>query len=335
MHPQMICSKEECVTRTHIPGKITAIIATGQAPIRCLLWSLLSLLLRTRPNRQLEHIIVCMSGYRQEEIDRKQRLLEELYYAPWFHADDPDNRRDMPLSFIRSWHKYPGSPYPSYVTEAMAVEMSTNLVMTEAYLTVHDDNILLNANWTDEVDSKFFADPDVLMAYSPALLCCDLTSYNHHGWRGDAPLLLFPNMAGNFNICRKGLMHRIGSRWDAFHLCCEDFMLPDCVDYDSWLAWWREQGVVETVSTRPIKDEAYRYISYDIGAWIFHDGRAAGLKFVPLSPGMVHHIKMMSWDIPWERKQQRLDACGDIVADLEREIDAHPIYGPLYRRHLL
>ena len=84
MIERMILSEEECVAKTVLPNKITVIIPTCQSERKILMWSLLSLILRTQTKKdQIEHYIIGINGPDARTgdpvlQDEKQAMMEEL-----------------------------------------------------------------------------------------------------------------------------------------------------------------------------------------------------------------------------------------------------------------
>src|SRR5262252_1288317 len=154
VHKHMAATIDECVEMSHLKHKITAVIPTSTAPVNCLMWSVFSLLLRTQVDDLLEHFCVCINGPDERTGDptiatTKQRFLEELRDLEWCHPDRPNVRRPMPLTVIRVW---------SRVGHSEPMQMALPWVHTDAYLLLHDDVFIRNANWTRQVKDKFYGD---------------------------------------------------------------------------------------------------------------------------------------------------------------------------------
>lgn len=327
-HPHMAMTIDECVELTHLKEKITMIVPTRNSSMECLLWSVFSLLLRSKPNGMLEHFCVCINGP-DERIgdtsieDKKQMFLEELRDLNWYHADNPSNKRPMPVTVIRVW---------SRVGYAEVFEMAINWVHTDAYCLLHDDVILLNKDWGEEVKKKFYDDPKVAIAgISPLHGCiCD-----HHIHRG-MYLLRLPQLETTFLVCKKKYIMKVAALWRGYHIPNDDnmlqFDLEEIGDANEFEEFWKSQGLYD----KPvIKTELYNFVRQKVGAWIYYKLHQAGYKFAELESNNVLHLEGMSrYDLTPEKRMQKIENNKNEIKTLEKEILSHPEYGPLYKKYL-
>jgi hypothetical protein len=328
MHPHMALNIDEVIELTTLKKKTTAIIPTGPASINCLLWSVFSLLLRSTPNGLLEHFIVCINGPDKRTgspalQDKKQEFLEELRRLKWYHANDPDNRKDMPITVIRAW---------SRVGYAEAVEMAVPWIHTDSYTCLHDDIIINKADWEQEVEDKFYSDlSSNIIAYgSKELLFAHCDHVIAHGLY----MLRLPNMYSHFLVCNRKLMRKIGGNFCMYNLGSVDNPIQfdleeETGSLENFLNFWREKGLL---NHPPQTTELYNFINMGFGSWVYYNACQAGYNFVPLNPKIVTHFGAMSLSTDQERPV-RLEGKRATILELEAEIMAHPEYSQLYMKY--
>jgi len=323
MHKHMALDVDEAVTLTSIPEKITVIYPTYQAPIECLLWSTFSLLLRAKVRDLIEHFMIVINGPDRRtgdptNQDQKQKFLEELRLLKWWRPQEPKIKRDMPITIIRAW---------SRIGHPEAVETALPWVHTDAYLIMHDDIIIIKHDWLKEVQEKFYNNPDVIIAYSPTLMCCQCDSALHK----DKPLLRFPHLLCAFLVCKKHWIKKLGSTWCGYHIETEPFKLEEKVgDINDFMAYYKNLRLLDQP---PQTQNPYHYISMEMGAWHFYNAIQNNLKFAQLDPGILVHFGAASWESA-EGVNRRIERLMPFVRDLEKEIRAHPDYGPLYDKYI-
>lgn len=327
MHPHMVCSIEEAAELTSIPEKLTVIYPTSSGPIECLLWSTFSLLLRTKVKDYMEHFIVCINGpdKRTGDVtigDTKQAFLEDLRKLKWYHVDSPKAKRDMPITVIRVW---------SRIGHPEAVEMAIPWVHTDSYLIMHDDLIICQNDWMRVVEKTFFNDPNVIIAYAEnnpiTLLCAKCDSTTHI----DKPLLRFPHLLCLFLCCRKKYMSEMGSSWCGYHINTPPFKLHERVgDVNKFFQYYKDLGALGY--DVPQLEKSYDFISMEMGAWHYYNAVQKGYHFAPM-PLDIIHFGAMSWEID-TGKQRKIMKYQPQIKALEKEIYAHPDYGPLYDKYL-
>jgi hypothetical protein len=329
MHPQMAFNIEECIDATHLKEKVTAIIPTGNAGIECLMWSVFSLLLRSKPNAMLEHICVNISGPDKRtgdptNQDQKQEFLEDLRNVEWYHSDNLHNKRPMPLTVIRVW---------SRVGYAEVFSMALPWIHTDSYLLMHDDVILTNPDWLSEVKDKFYGDPNVSLAYAmPSLLGCECDSNIHKGMY----LLRLPQLETTFLLCKKRWIMKTGARFTGYHIPDDEnffqFEVSDIPDFENFVEYYKAQGLMsQDIQTH----EAYNFVRQDVGAWVYYHLYQLNTKFVQLNTENIVHIELMSHGgVSQEAKNQRVEVYKDQILKLEQEILSHPTYSKIYLKHM-
>jgi hypothetical protein len=323
MHEHMAIDVDEAVELTSVPEKITVIYPTYQAPIECLLWSTFSLLLRANVKDLIEHFMVIINGPDNRTGDPsiqnlKQEFLEDLRKLQWWNISDPKSKRDMPISILRVW---------SRIGHPEAVEMAMPWVHTDGFLIMHDDIIIKKHNWLTEVRNKFYGNPNVVIAFSPVLMCCQCDSNSHK----NRPLLRFPHLLCAFLVCKKKLIRKLGSSWCGYHIETDPFLLKDKVgDVDEFMQYYKKIGLLDNP---PQTDKLYEVISMEMGAWHFYNACQAGMEFAQLDPDLIAHFGAASWDTP-SGVSKRIESHKETIKELEKEIYAHPDYGPLYNKYL-
>lgn len=319
----MAFDRSECVEMSALPEKITAIIPTAAGPMECLLWSVFSLLLRSKPNDLIEHFVVCINGPDsrtgdETNCDIKQEFLEELRDMQWYHTDAPDTKKDMPITVIRAW---------SRIGHPEAVEMAIPWVHTDAYLLMHDDIIITKHSWLKEVREKFCHDPDVAIAFSPRLLCAQCDSSTYH----DKPILRMPHLLCAFLVCRRKWVEQTGTTWCGWHIPTPPFKLHERVgNVEEFLNYYRKLNALDNP---PDLNATYEYATMEMGAWLYYCLCQDGRKFAQLDPKLIHHFGTMSWDSE-SGKMNRILGNTYFAKSIEKDILDHPDYGPLYQKYI-
>lgn len=323
----MALNIDECIEYTHLKKKVTTVIPTSNAGIEFLIWSVFSMLLRSRVNGSLEHICVCINGPdprtgNPEQQDLKQQFLEELRDVDWYHAATPTVRRQMPLTVIRAW---------SRIGYAEAFEMALPWIHTDAYLLMHDDVLLTTPDWEREAEDKFYYDDDVAIAYAPKLLGCGVDSPVHRGMY----LLRLPQLESTFMLCKKKWMMKAEANWTGYHIPSdENFFMFDFseIDLNEFLRYYKEKGILDD---KLIINDVYNFSRQEQGAWVYYKLCQLNKKFVPLSKNMIIHFEQMSRnDVPLIIKQERLKEFMPYIKILEAEIMAHPEYKDIYSKYI-
>jgi hypothetical protein len=326
----MAMTIDECVARTHIKEKITAIIPTSQADIKFLMLAVFSFLLRSEmKNGLLEHICICINGpdERTGETkiqDKKQAFLEDLRNLKWWQSSDPTFQKDMPLTVIRAWSRIGWS-------EPMC--MAINWVHTDSYIIAHDDIILNKTDWESEIKEKFYGNEAVAIASWGDLLGCELDYWIHKGMY----LLRFPQMQTTFLVCKKSSIMKAGGVWPGYHIPSDDnflqFDLNDLEDYNNFIDFWKNKNLL---SRDLVKSELYNFVRQEVGAWVYYNLITNNYKFEKLSDDLLVHFEGMSrtWEAGHDEiKKKALEKHNTEVLKLETEILSHPQYSELYKKY--
>jgi hypothetical protein len=285
---------DECIRRTTIKGKTTAIIASCQSEMRVFMWSIFSLLLRS--SNKLEHVIVCLNGPDErtgspELQDKKQRFVEEL------------RSMNVPLTLIRVWSRVGHPP---------SLEMAIPWVHTEMYTIMHDDIIIRQNDWlekaTDELENE-----NVIWVYAPPLLMNDLTKY-----KNDKKISLkLPHPNSAFITCRTDRISKYRYRWIGFHIE-KEFQIENHYDYSNYIDYHKSKNLlnIEYDDDRfPTQETKYNCLSLDIGYFLFNECLENNLEFKPLDDNAIHHFVGSSW-----KNKSLKDSNHPFVDELEEEI---------------
>lgn len=310
MNP-MVLDRAECERASTIPNLTTAIMATCQSKIECLMWSVFSLLFRS--TKTLEHIIVSINGPDKRTgdtspQDRKQAFLEELRNTRWKNPAQGIDR-DMPLTVMRTW---------SRIGHSQALDMAIPWVHTEYYTIMHDDIIVNTYKWCEDT-LRIMEDRRVGMVYCTPRLSTGLSYVNH----GDEKKINLPHPNTVFITSRKELYTGMGFRWSGHHVK-KKFKLED----NSELATFHG----EDVNHLPPNGE-YGYISLDVGTLPYYRMKKAGYKFVPLPEDAVTHLTAMSWRDESGQKAA-FNHNQEAIAKLVSLIYTSPEYRRIYERYL-
>jgi hypothetical protein len=132
-------------------------------------------------------------------------------------------------------------------------------------------------------------------------------------------------------VCKKKWIKKLGSTWCGYHIETAPFKLEEKVsNVADFMAYYRNLRLLDQP---PQTQHSYNYISMEMGAWHFYNAVQNNLKFAQLDPGLLVHFGAMSWEID-TGKTARIERMMPIVRELEKEIRAHPDYGPLYDKYL-
>lgn len=303
-HPHLILDATQAERATLTPGKATAILPTCQADLKFLVWSTLSLLLRT-PRQHLSHLIVTINGSNKIQgtalQDRKQEFVEELIGL------------GEPVSLQRTW---------GHIGHTQAVEACIPWVETEFYLMMHDDVIVDPAYLGLLIKSGFIEDETSgLIGLGPIILSRIQRSY-HEGVKK----LGLPHLNTAFTLVRKNVVTLLGKRWMGFHVPHE-FVFDE-----SWAAmfldYYRKQGLVKEEIEF---GEFFGVTNSDVGSYVLYAMHAAGYKVMEFKGAAAHHVRSASWSVP-DMLEKRMKGFAPIVQQLEEEI-AGSRFAELYRRY--
>lgn len=320
MHKHMALSIKECIELTHLKEKVTAVIPTFSAPINCFMWSILSLLLRSKSNGILEHFVICINGPDKRTgdpslQDEKQKFCEELRKMKW-------EERDMPITVIRAW---------SRVGHPEAVEMAMPWIHTDAYVLMHDDIIITgDPSWEDEVAKKFYANPKVALAYgSNELFFAHCDHCIAHGLY----MLRLPSMYTHFLIARKSIMRELGANWLAYNLGSYEnpiqFDLEEEIEnLKEFEEYYKKKGMY---NHPPQTQEMYNFVNMGMGAWVYEKINQSEFIIEKLNPEIITHFSGMSmWNDP--DKEHKIEAKEEYIEEIENDIANSP-YDEIYQKY--
>jgi hypothetical protein len=309
----MLYSPSECERLTSTPDKATAIIATSQAPLKWLVWSVLSLLLRSTPD-VLSDVVVVINGPDERTgdptlQDRKQRFLEGLRRLPW-------RGLAAPLTVVRTWGR---------VGAGKSWEQAIPWVHTQHYLLVHDDAILLAPRWQEEA-KDFFGRENVAMRTHGPHWCWPLAAHENR--------VRFPHTPSPFVLCKKAILAAVGARWLDYGVNVPCRIGEDA--YRGFVDFWRRHGMdfnpdAYHRGSEPLAaNHEYAAVCQEAGAWVLYLLAANGYAVDRFSDDLLFHYRAASW-----AHDRTIDVTqpGVLVDALEREIEAAG-WGDLYRRHL-
>ena len=314
-HDHMIFSVEECENATLIPDKNTAIIATSQGPIKLLMLTLFSLLLRSN-QKYLEHIIVCINGPDTRcgdpsLQDKKQKFLEELRNMKW-------EDKDMPLTVIRAW---------SRVGHSQALEMAIPWVHTEYYTIMHDDIIVLKNDWCEEA-SEIFKDPKVAMVHcSPEQYgnCFELI------FEGDKKFIGNAHLQNPIAVCKKSIMTKLGARWYGYHIV-KDYSMKN-INYEKYIEYNNQYKNKDIRMVFPKENSDYNGLSFDIGSWMIHEIKENGYNIKTFSNEKIIHFVKSSWSNDQNYVENKERQHKNVFENIEKEINNHPQFAELYKKY--
>lgn len=330
MHEHMVFSVQELEEKSSMSDKVTAILATCQAPIKPLMWAISSLLLRSDPT-VLEHIIVSINGPDSRTgdpslQDQKQRMLEDVRSLRW-------HGRDMPLTIQRTW---------SRIGHTQAMEAAIPWVHTEFYVIMHDDVMVLDASWCKDF-LEFSKNKEAAILYDKPLLLMGVHKKLHEGkWK-----LALPHLNSAFLVCRKSIFHQLGLRWWGYHIkepihidksFSSYHVVRDHLAIDDNRFFSNNFGLQAYKLHRTSKDDIegdYDYFNLDIGSWVYYRLLESGCKFIPLRDNLVYHFKSASWNN--KTYTNGINQSGTCIEDLEKILkyqNACPGLFEVYEKYL-
>jgi hypothetical protein len=311
-HDHMIFSVEECENATLIPEKNTAIIATSQGPIKLLMLTLFSLLLRSN-QKYLEHIIVCINGPDTRcgdpsLQDKKQKFLEELRNMKW-------EDRDMPLTVIRAW---------SRIGHSQALEMAIPWVHTEYYTIMHDDIVVLENDWCEEAN-EIFKDPKVAIVQNGVAYfgtCAEITMNGNMNWIETA------HMNSTFVMCKKSIIAELGCRWYGYYIK-KDYSMKD-INYEEY----KNKNIQYKSNIEfPKENGKYNGVSMDIGSWVMYKIKNNNYKIETFSNKKIEHFWSASWSVDKNYVENTEIQYKNVFESIEKEINNHPQFAELYKKY--
>lgn len=311
-HDHMIFSVEECENATLIPEKNTAIIATSQGPIKLLMLTLFSLLLRSN-QKYLEHIMVCINGPDTRcgdpsLQDKKQKFLEELRNMKW-------KDKDMPLTVIRAW---------SRIGHSQTLEMAIPWVHTEYYTIMHDDIVVLENDWCEEAN-EIFKDPKVAIVQNGVPYfgaCAEIVMDKTMNWIETA------HMNSTFVMCKKSILTELGCRWYGYYIK-KDYSMNN-INYEEY----KNKNIQYKSNIEfPKENSDYNGISFDIGSWVMYKIKNNNYKIENFSNKKIEHFWSASWTPDKNYLENKEIQYKNVFESIEKEINNHPQFAELYKKY--
>jgi hypothetical protein len=287
-HDDMFFSQERFELLSCKKNKISAIIATSQAPIKTLAWSILSLFFRSKDYIENIHVLINGPSEDCKLQDDKQSFLNKLKSA------------GIPITI----HRVYGS-----IGHSQAIDSVVPWIKTEFYLTMHDDLIVLDDFWTDNFD-KMKTNSSIL--YDPPLLMRGLEMSRHKG----KLKLAMPHLNTTFMICRNSAFKEAGATWGGYHVTYK-FNLSKCSKILKFINHHIANNHIR-YDYRGFIPEDFDYVNVDIGGWAYYLLSKHGFEFEPIKTRSIFHIRAASW---YEVTEKRFSQIDPLVQDLEYEIE--------------
>lgn len=318
----MVFDIEECEKLSTLKEKTNFIITTSQAEIRFLMWSIFSIILRSKINNFLEHINVVINGpdIRTGDPtlqDKKQSFLEELRNTTWKNKLSEDSK-NFPLTIIRVW---------SRIGAEQSLEMAIPWVHTDSYIYMHDDAIWLNNNW-EETFKKELYDEKVAILYAQDF---KMNFLGKKRWNNKSKLN-FPHMISACMAAKKPILTKIGAKWTGYHFE-KNFRIEEKVeDIKDFLK--AHEPRINSLE----ENEEYNCASYDIGSWMYYEVKKHGYDIILSEAMKIYHFGSMSWFVHRDNKENELNKRIKLgekhIKDLEEEIKKIPEYWEIYNKYL-
>lgn len=320
-HPHMVFDLEECEKLSSLKNKTNFIITTSQADIRFLMWSIFSIILRSKVNNFLEHINVVINGPDSRTGDptlqnKKQSFLEELRDNVWKNSLSNESK-NFPLTIIRVW---------SRIGAEQSLEMAIPWVHTDSYIYMHDDAIWLNNYWEEEFIKEFYKE-------KVAIVCAQdfrMNNLSKKMWE-NKPKLNFPHMHSACMAAKKPILTKLGAKWTGYHFK-NNFTIEEKTSDLNEVIEAHKPRVTELTP-----NDKYDCASYDIGSWMYYTIKNNGYEINRSSVIKIHHFGSMSWFVHRENKEKELEKrlkMGELhIKNLEEEIKKIPEYWSLYNKY--
>lgn len=305
---ELLITTEQCEDLTLIPQKICCIIPTSTAPIESFVWSIFSLLTRSSPDI-LEHFIVGINGPDKRTgdpslQDTKQKFIEELRDLTW-------HSRSMPVTLVRTW---------SRIGHAQVIEQCIPWVHTEFYVSMHDDVIILDKNWCDQI-YDFSNEKLICKTFGPPI---------HQKLNGSGDLLCMPHFNSIFTLCKKSRMKAINASWIGYHVPVE-FYIDNFWPYEDFIEWHKKNDLLCEISPTN-KSNKYKVLSMDIGCCLIPDIINNKYQMQQFQKNTIRHFSSLSWN-----EQRGKDIASSVhkeVLSLEKELIKNKDFWNLYNKYV-
>jgi len=308
------------------PGT-TAIMVTNQCRFDLFAISLLSLLLRTDVD-YLAGVIVIICGPGTNEAqplhDKKHNFLQEL-------ARTQVRGRLLPLTIFRFYG--PGNT----LTHSNCLDAAMPFVFTEHTLVMHDDVIVRDVSWADQVKAAL-QDEKVGMVACPHLLMCRC----EETFPPDNPAertLLVPHPNSCFLSIRTNLYFSLWTRWQAYRcpLPVPQSALQLCkndqASLDDMERFYVEHGAPMNASVRDPNKPPFVVVGQDVGAWFLHQLWSTGYKAVEINPTLIDHVVSASWHHADAVDAKLKNQFAEALNSAESEVGKEPKLLALYKQY--
>lgn len=295
MHPHMVYDYSDVIRFNLHKDKTCLLLATNQAPLPCLMWCLFSYLIHSRPGDYLERIFIALNSDKRLPCrSPKYDFLNEL------RAEQDD----FPITV---------ATIDTINAHSLCMDMLIPFVNTEMYTLTHDDVIMLQDGWEDEVRAAM---ANASMAYHPPFMAC-VTNTNDFNGKANIGLEHPHNF---FTVCRKADLMDVARSWQG-ECVARDFPKTDLPAEFHQYHKTDPRRCLDTVGL----------VCYDTGAWIYYELRRRNKNIQEL-PKLVHHFYAVSWDHRKDTKFLR-ESAPEVIGKLEQEI-RESRYATLYDRWL-
>lgn len=286
-HNEMFLSQSSFEELSCRKRKITAVIATSQAPLKTLAWSIFSILLRSKDYVEGVHVLINGPTEDCQLQDDKHFFLNKLKSA------------GLPITIQRIY---------GHIGHGNALDSMIPWVNTEFYLAMHDDLIVLDDDWTEYFEN---IDAATSILYDPPFLMRGVGFANHKGKKK----LALPHLNSTFMICRRSAFKEVGASWRGYHVKNE-FNLMEWKNLIEFLEHHIGKSHIQFDYKRSVEED-FGYVNVDIGGWAYYLLSKAGFKFSPIKSCSVYHLRAASW---YSVSKERFDQISPIVRDLEEQV---------------
>lgn len=264
-HKHLIFGPKESIELTEIKDKTTVVMATCQADIKILMWSIFSLLLRGSYGSNINHFSICINGPSKKDADQsiqntKQDFFEKLILD-----------HDISISIFRIMGR---------TGHAHSIDSCIPWIHTEYYTLVHDDVILLK-DWREELDSSGYSADEKrsIISYPPLIICPIKPSIYK-----DELKLGIPHLNSSFVNVKNSVLEGLGVRWHGYHVPFEFSLNDDFINY------------YKDISNNTLnKDQKFKYQNTDVGSFVWYNLLQNDYKFYTFSKDLCVHLRESSW----------------------------------------
>lgn len=260
-------SEEEACELHLFPG-ITVVVPTFSSPPRRFALGILSLLANSPESSPFDHLIVTINGPDSRtgdtsNQDTKQKFLEEIRLQKY-------RKRDMPLTVQRVW---------SRLGHGESVDSAISWVHTKNYVLMHDDVLICDDKWADEID-KLLSEEDVAWVYVENFENLGIPTKSN---TGSLEGVTYPHPNGAFLAARKSRFHKF--KWAGLF---SQKKLSN-MDFTEAVEFYKSRVHYNpSLLDRPYPS-CVDFLSYDVGSFILTDCLIKGQRFVKLEERFIVH----------------------------------------------